>query len=248
MNTIKPEKPLGYRAYGHIPHLPGSRMGPGDHHCHQGQSDICTKRVRDKHDRVIIQEKYDGSCVSVARIGDEIMPLIRAGYRAVSSKWLQHRYFDKWCWQNRDRFLSVLKNGERLVGEWLAQAHGTRYEINCIFEPFIAFDIMRGQERMPFDDFTERLVIGIDSIPEQPFCSPHIVGYGPMSIGEAMSKVCNPWAKDQIEGVVYRVERLGKVDFLAKFVRPDKIDGCYLPEVTGQEPIWNWRPSEEQDS
>jgi hypothetical protein len=44
------------------------------------------------------------------------------------------------------------------------------------------------------------------------------------------------------EGVVYRIERHGRVDFLAKYVRPDKTDGCYLPEISGQEAVWNWRP------
>jgi hypothetical protein len=35
------------------------------------------------------------------------------------------------------------------------------------------------------------------------------------------------------------VERRGEVDFLAKYVRPDKVDGKYL----GGEPIWMWRPA-----
>ena len=36
------------------------------------------------------------------------------------------------------------------------------------------------------------------------------------------------------EGVVYRVEREGRVDFLAKFVRSDKEDGKYLDTE-----LWN---------
>ena len=40
------EKPLGRKAYGSIPHLSGSRLGPGDYHCHKGQEDICFKGVR----------------------------------------------------------------------------------------------------------------------------------------------------------------------------------------------------------
>lgn len=34
-------------------------------------------------------------------------------------------------------------------------------------------------------------------------------------------------------------------DFMAKWVRPDKADGKYLPDVTGaisNVPVWNWRP------
>ncbi len=52
-------------------------------------------------------------------------------------------------------------------------------------------------------------------------------------------------ALDPVEGAVWRVERNALVnpgrsgercpvvDFLAKYVRPDKIDGCYLPELNG---------------
>ena len=36
------------------------------------------------------------------------------------------------------------------------------------------------------------------------------------------------------EGVVYRVERDGRVDFMAKFVREDKEDGKYM-----EQQIWN---------
>lgn len=49
-------------------------------------------------------------------------------------------------------------------------------------------------------------------------------------------------SQESIEGAVWRVERDGEVDFLAKYLRPDKVDGCYLPEMSGKEPIWNWRP------
>jgi len=38
---------------------------------------------------------------------------------------------------------------------------------------------------------------------------------------------------------VWRVEREGAVDFLAKYVRPEKADGCYLSEVSGKDTIWN---------
>ena len=49
-------------------------------------------------------------------------------------------------------------------------------------------------------------------------------------------------ALEPVEGAVWRVERKGKVDFLGKYVRPDKIDGCYLPEINGGAAVWNWRP------
>ena len=87
---MKNEKPLGGKSYGSIPHLIGSKLGDGDHHVHDGQHRICTEKTRDKHDLVIVQEKYDGSNVGVANIGGEIIALTRAGYTADSSPYEQH--------------------------------------------------------------------------------------------------------------------------------------------------------------
>jgi len=41
--NLENRKPLGGKSYGHIAHLPGSRMGPGDHKCHEGQKRIATE-------------------------------------------------------------------------------------------------------------------------------------------------------------------------------------------------------------
>src|SRR5437870_13493008 len=53
-------KPLGMKNYGHIAHLPGSRMGPGDHSCELGQARIATLKARDRHDHVIVRERLMG--------------------------------------------------------------------------------------------------------------------------------------------------------------------------------------------
>ena len=39
------------------------------------------------------------------------------------------------------------------------------------------------------------------------------------------------------EGAVWRMERKGVVEFLGKYVRPDKVDGKYFHG----EPIYNWK-------
>ena len=247
----KPDKPLQAKAYGHIPHFPGSRMGAGDHHCPPGQLSYATVKVRDRHDRVIVEEKLDGSCVAVAKIDGQIVPLIRAGYRAVSSKYEQHRLFHLWCWlpENMDRFSRLLGEGERVVGEWLAQAHSTRYELNAgsVFQalnpgpqPFVAFDLMRGVERSPREEFHFRVgAVGLDM--------PTVLhSGGAFSIEQALAELGthgHHGAIDPVEGAVWRVERHGKVDYLAKFVKLDKVDGIYLPEVSGKPAVWNWRPS-----
>ena len=235
-NCSTPVKPLGRKAYGSIGHLPNSRLGPADHCVTDGQAKICTMKARDKHDKIIVQEKLDGSCVAVARIDGVLHPIGRAGYPASSSRFEQHRLFDRWVWENQDRFLSVLNDGERLCGEWLAQAHGTIYMLLGTYEPFAAFDIMVGANRLPYEPFLER----VKSTFDMPKCL-HIGG--PLSVEAAMKEhQARGVPCDEPEGVVYRVERNGKVDFLAKWVRPDKVDGKYLPEISGCEPFWNWRP------
>lgn len=229
-------KPLGGRAYGHIPHLPTSRMGPGDHHCHPGQAQICTTRPRDRHDHIIVQEKLDGSCVSVAKLNGTIISLTRAGYLASTSEFKQHHLFADWVVMNEDRFDQILKEGERLCGEWLAQAHGTRYKLT--HEPFVAFDLMTANTRRPYEQF-------LDAVRPGDFITPALLHKGsPISV-ERILTLLEPsqhGAIDPVEGAVWRVERLGAVDFLAKYVRPDKQDGYYLDNKPGKKAIWNWYP------
>src|SRR5689334_18116185 len=98
-------KPLGIKSYGHIAHLPGSRMGPGDHKCHEGQMRIATEKARDRHDHIIVQEKLDGSNVGVAKVDGKILPLTRAGYLANSSPYEQHWKFEQWVNKNQERFM-----------------------------------------------------------------------------------------------------------------------------------------------
>jgi hypothetical protein len=88
------------------------------------------------------------------------------------------------------------------------------------------------------------------------FALPRLLSEGaPFSIEEALAAIATSGhgALDPVEGAVWRVERnqqSGKsgqertqvVDFLVKYVRPDKLDGIYLPEISGQQPVWNWRP------
>lgn len=227
------KKPLGHRSYGSIPHLPGSRVGPKDYHISEGQARIATEKVRDKHDLVIIQEKLDGSNVAVAKLDGKILALTRAGYLATTSEYQQHHFFAKWVELNTHLFEDVLQDGERICGEWLAQAHGTIYRLR--HDPFVAFDLMSRNKRQPFAEYHKRLS-GYVKLP-------HCVHFGePRSIEKAMWLMGDGMhgAIDPVEGLIYRVERKGNVDFLTKYVRHDKIDGKYLPENNGTgQPIWN---------
>jgi hypothetical protein len=229
-------KPLGRKAYGSIPHLPNSRLGPRDHHIHHGQARICTEKLRDKHDRVIVQQKLDGSCTAIALVDGKILALTKAGYLADSSPFEQHHLFRDWVEENKHRFLGILQKGEWIVGEWLAQAHGTIYKLEHDWEePWAPFDIMREGKRVSFDEFSARV-----DHPMPPYAL-HIGG--PIStLSAIMLHERLRWRHGEPEGIIYRVERNGKLDFMAKWVRPDKADGIFLPEISGKPPVWNWRP------
>lgn len=245
-----PQKPLGIKNYGSIAHLPNSRMGPGDHKISDGQARIATVKLRDRHDRVIVQEKLDGSNVGVALVDGVLYPLGRAGYLAADSPYEQHWRFAQWAFEHQDRFLAVLQEGDRLCGEWLLQAHGTRY--NLPHEPFVAFDLMRGTNRAIFAEFSERVSKG-------DFVVPRLLHEGAAySVESALAAIAvsGHGALDPVEGAVWRVERNAlihpgrggdrrwAVDFLVKYVRPDKVDGSYLPGINGNTGIlWNTQAS-----
>ncbi len=239
----KPDKPLGAKAYGSIGHLKCSRIGHGDHFVHIGQQNICTVRPR-KGDRIIVTEKLDGACMSVANISGELVALSRAGYRARDTSYEHLRLFDVYVADNYRKFYDILSPGERIVGEWLGMAHGTLYDpTHRMFSPFIAFDIFRDGKRILADEFDERVkrsgIISAARIHD---------GQLPCSVASALQSLGqygNHGAMETVEGAVWRVERDGRVDFLAKFVRHDKIDGKYLPNINNTDPVWYWRPSGE---
>lgn len=227
-------KPLGQKAYGSIPHLPGSRLGPGDYCIHEGQARIATEKARDRHDVIIVQEKLDGSNVAVAKINDEIIALTRAGYTAQSSPHIQHHFFVQWVKKNEQRFKWLLQNGERVCGEWLAMAHGTRYDL--FHEPFVVFDIMLGKARFSYSTFYDR-------VKQYDFVTPNLIHHGgPCSIEKAMDALKDGGdhgAVDEVEGAIWRIERRGVVDFLTKFVKHNKQDGAYFAEVNNGMHTWN---------
>lgn len=231
------DKILGHKSYGSIPHMEGSRIGPGDHKCSDGQKRIATEKPRDKYDIIIIQEKLDGSNCAVAKIDNQLYPLGRKGYIANTSRFKMHHLFYNWVFKNYKRFNNLLMNGERIIGEWLVQAHGTRY--NLPHEPYVVFDIMREPHiRLCYGEFIERII-------NYEFIFPRLISYHSSKSIEWVCKHLEPsghGAIDPVEGAVWRVERENKVDFLVKYVRPDKIDGFYLDKE-----IYNNYPKKEAD-
>lgn len=239
MSGEKATKPLGGKAYGSIGHLPQSRTGPGDWHVHEGQARICLEAPR-RGDRIIVTEKLDGACMSVANVDGEIVPLTRAGYRAQDGAYEHLRAFAPYVERRRAQFSALLAPGERVCGEWLAMAHGTLYSaVHPAASPFVVFDIFRGKTRVLRDEFMRRTsdagLVSAHCLHDSP---------EPFSVESAMEAIF-PYgfhgATEFVEGAVWRVEREGRVDFLAKYVRHDKVDGKYLPNISAKAAIWNWR-------
>jgi hypothetical protein len=227
------KKPIGRKNYGSIPHLPSSRMGPADRKISEGQARIATLKLRDKHDTVIVQEKLDGSNVGVAMQDGKIFALTRSGYEAHTSPYQQHHEFSEFVKANEERFRSVLTDGCRLCGEWLTDAHGTIYDLP--HEPFVAFDLICGKNKRTTYLAMKETIGGS-------FVMPYEISVGPaVSVAdalEALGKFGKHGATEQIEGAVWRVERKGIVDYLCKYVRPDKVDGKYM---NGERILNTWR-------
>ena len=218
-------KPLGIKNYGSIPHMSGSRLGENDYMMEQGQELIATKKPRDKWDLVIVQEKIDGGNVGVCKVNGQILAITRAGYLANTSPYETHHVYDRWVMVNRNRFDGLLKEGERIVGEWIYHAVGTKY--NLSHDPFVAFDVMVDKDRLNYLDFLEK-------VRKYDIITPKLLHIGqPITIKDAeklLGKNGHHGAIDKAEGAIWRVERKGKVDFLCKYVREGKQDGIYLGE------------------
>jgi hypothetical protein len=223
------------RLYGKIPHLPGSRTGPSDRHVDDTLAARCTVRAQ-PGDHVIVQEKLDGSCVAIVRQGGALVAFGREGRPCADARNDGRRAFAAWLAGCGERF-AWLGEGERLVGEWLAVAHGTRYALP--HGPFVAFDCFADGTRATFAELARRAA----GLP-----MPHIVHEGgAVAIDEALARLGTHGfhgALDPAEGLVWRIEREGRVVAVAKYVRPGKQDGCYLADHTGQAAVANtWHDS-----
>ena len=218
------------RNYGSIPHLSTSKMSQqADKKIAIGQEEILTKKARDWKDTVILTEKVDGSNVGVVRSGGTLVPVSRAGYEVEASPYVMHKMFGRYVERNT-HFFDWLPEGWRICGEWCVVAHGTLMDISND-SPFVAFDIFDSRnKRILFMDFFGICVkYGIQTVPILHVGQPISINNAVKLLGEG-----HYGKPEKPEGCVWRCEREGRVDFLAKWVRPDKEDGKYLDSC-----VWN---------
>jgi ATP-dependent RNA circularization protein (DNA/RNA ligase family) len=233
------DKPLGINNYGSIPHLLGSKLGGTDKYIHVGQHKILTEKTRDKNDFIIVTEKYDGSNVGIAKLNGKIIAITRSGYLAETSKYNQHILFGEWVEKNKVRFSEIINEGERLCGEWLLQSHSIIYKIKG--DPFVAFDFMNtANKRVPFDELLEITKQADIKTPRILFS-----GYSAFGIESVMEKLNSSKYNQDIttdenpEGAVWKLERKGVYEFMAKYVRPDYESGKNIIGIDEDNVIFN---------
>jgi hypothetical protein len=227
-------KPLGGKAYGSIPHLPGSKhTDVSDRGLDEKGAKWFTDYSSNK-DYWYLLEKLDGSSVCVADIGGSLIPLTRSGYSAKTSRYEQHQIFHKWVNENILKF-NHLMDGHKINGEWLYQAHGTRYDIFERNQLFVAFDYFIDDIRQPYKTL-------VDYCREFGLCHAPILYEGHSGIDIKMANNLlgefGKWgARELAEGCVWRWERFGCEKLkkypimMAKFVRPQKEVGKYLKSI-----------------
>ena len=182
---------------------PNSKLGEGDYYIGEGQERILTLKARDKHDNILVFEKYDGSNVGVANFENKIFALTRSGYEASTSQYKQHHCFANWVKKRELLFSDMLQNGERITGEWLAQAHGLVYNIEV--EPIVFFDYFtKNNERLLQSDL--RQITG-----KYGLNMPRLLSEGePITVSELLPilnlKTKGIESVELPEGMVYRVE------------------------------------------
>lgn len=215
--------------YNSIPHLSISKLNQqADRKINDRQEKILTKKARDWRDTIIVTEKLDGSNVGILKKDNKVYAITRSGFLAKDSNYKQHKMFNKFVGKYYELFYCLLENNWRICGEWMYQTHGTIYNNISIGNLFIAFDIFNeNNERLNYIDF-------IKKTSEHDIQTTPLIHIGhPISIKNSLKILGNgifdPTC-EKPEGVVYRVERNGKCDFLAKYVYFDKIDGKYLNE------------------
>lgn len=228
------------KSYDSIPHLSKSRLGEADSHIDAKQEAFLTAQLPPIDCILYIEEKMDGSNCAVIRKNGEIIPIGRSGYRCIDSNFEQHRRFHKYVMDRKESFEKLLPDeDDRVVGEWLAQAHGTIYP--NVTTPYLVFDLLKSGKRIGYEEKREIFKKhGFQMVPLL------MMVRRAVPIEEAISVAldCNPLT----EGVVYRLERYDKKmdkyvpHIIAKVVRMDKEDGKYL---NSENPIWMWQESSE---
>eukprot|EP01118_Nematostelium_gracile_P016185 TRINITY_DN6645_c0_g1_i1.p1 TRINITY_DN6645_c0_g1~~TRINITY_DN6645_c0_g1_i1.p1 ORF type:complete len:228 (-),score=44.63 TRINITY_DN6645_c0_g1_i1:18-701(-) len=172
--------------------------------------------------RLIIQEKVDGSNVSIHFNGpwDPVIQK-RSGLLATKEK-PQYDVFRNWCYENMEELYAILKEEYCLFGEWLWCKHGIEYDELPSY--FSAFDIMRKSDGVFLSNAKVREMLKDSNI----CCVPNLYdgdirrdldNFIPSLI------VKSKFGKEIAEGVYIRIEDEQKVLLRCKYRRKNFTPG-----------------------
>lgn len=226
---------LGERPYHSIPHMPGSRVGEADRHINDGQYQRYL-RIKNYREFIAVTEKLDGTCVGVVKTENGLVAIQRNGYPCSESPYEMHHRFVEYVKDHEVNFKLILSEiGDRIMGEWVAQAHGIIYDQLPDF--FFAFDAKLSGVWIDTLSLRERCWWGlIATVP--------LIHYGmPLEpqYWEKLTRRSAFCSNKPAEGLVFRRELDGKRIDIAKWVRNDHVPGRYLPGTDNSEsdvPIW----------
>lgn len=176
------------------------------------EQDWLTVKTQSQKDVVIVTEKVDGCNVGVLRQGDNLIPLLRKGYCVKSNPLEWIKKFEGFVKLRKERFLSLLNNGERVCGEWMVKTHTLSYKMT--HEPFICFDLINETYRDKYLNAKLRLETN-------GFTTAGLIHYGtaiPIETALTMANDGFHGATNGIEGIVYRYENKNGFVFSGKYV------------------------------
>lgn len=200
-------------SYPTIQHIKGSKMiDNADKLLGQREQDWLTVKTRSPHDVVIVTEKVDGCNVGVLRRGNELFPILRKGFDVLSNPLDWIREFHEYVDVRKDRFWSLLNDGERVCGEWMIKTHTLQYRMK--HEPFICFDLIT-------DNYRDNYLSARHRLKSNGFVTAGLVHYGtaiPAQVAIGMLGDGFHGVAGEPEGIVCRYESKDGFLFSGKYV------------------------------
>jgi len=221
------------RNFGHIGHLPGSKMiDVTDKLLHENEITKFTVCKRDKDDLVIITEKIDGMNAGVVKKNGMLYPINRKGYDSremgihCSDLQVLGDTWAEWVDQYYSIYDVMLKEGERLVFENCIIQHTLQYKFKD--DPvFLLAKYSADNKRLDYKSLTR--IAKYYKIPQPPLLNMG-AAIPPQIILNQFPKGC-VGVRGEIEGIVYTYEHNGQFESNAKFVS-NKLIGTIHPQTT----------------
>ena len=200
--------------YPRTPHLPGSHVIDDDKTCTQARFDELATGAH-----VVVQEKVDGTNVSLHFEGAGQPVLQKRSGLILSREHQQYEHFRSWVFQNFEVLRDMLGTRWCLFGEWLWARHGVAYD--SLPDHFLGFDAYDKQgDRWA----THRELVAL--VAERVALVP-VLSCGPAAALPRLDALMgrSRFGSERAEGMYLRLERDDEVVARFKFRRADFTPG-----------------------